>query len=175
MADPTVTDVFNQLVLVNGKLDQLQVNTSLLVNVNASINKGFNDTVNALNVLTAVDIEAVKLLYHQTQQADTMICMLDQISKNTCEILNQATTQTGLQTRLADAMDALLFIAESAHPDGALERERQAKLQAEIERCCPPDEPGPACNYEPCPRPDRIKEPRLPHIDVKGGDQNPPR
>lgn len=173
MADPTITDVFNELVLVNGKLDQVEVNTSIIVNVNASINKGFNDTVNALNILTQVNIEAVKLLYHQTQQADTMICILDQISQNTCEILNQVTLQTGLQTRLRDDMDALLYIAESAHPEAALERQRQAKLQAEIDRCCPPEEPVPACKYEPCEPPKRIKEPQLPRIDVKQDNPKP--
>ncbi len=173
MADPTITDVFNELVLVNGKLDQLNVNTTLIATVNASINKGFNDTVQALNVLTQVDIDAVKLLYHLTQQSDTIICILDQISKNTCAILNQVTVQTGLQVGLRDDMDALLYIAESANPAAALERQRQAKIQAEIEECCPPATPEPVCTYEPCERPKPIGEPRLPQIDDKQDHPQP--
>ena len=162
MADPTVTDVFNQLVLVNGKLDQVQLNTSLIAALNGSINTGFNDTVNALNVLTQVNIEAVKLLYHQTKQGDTMICALEQISKNTCDILTQVTVQTGLQAHLRDDVDVLRYIAESEHSEAALERQRHAELQAEIERCCPPDRPDPACNYKPCDKPETIKEPEIP-------------
>lgn len=172
MADPTVTDVFNQLVLVNGKLDQIEVNTSMITTLSASINSGFNDTVNALNVLTQVNVEAVKLLYHQTQQADTMICALEHISKNTCEILNQVTIQTGLQTRLRDDMEALRYMTESANPQAALESQRLAKLRAEIEKCCPPDELEPACEYEPCERPEPIKEPRLPEIEGEDDKQH---
>jgi outer membrane murein-binding lipoprotein Lpp len=175
MADPTVTDVFNQLVLVNGKLDQVEVNTSMITTLNASINAGFNDTVNALNVLTQVNIEAVKLLYHQTQQADTMICALEQISKNTCEILTQVTIQTSLQTRLREDMEALRYMTESAQPEAALESQRLAKLRAEIERCCPPDPQEPACKYEPCERPEPVKEPRLPEIDDKDDNPEGPR
>lgn len=170
MADPTITDVFNQLVLVNGKLDQVEVNTSMITNLNVSINQGFAETVNALNTIALIDIEAVKLLYHQTQQADTMICALEHISKNTCEILTQVTIQTQLQEHLRDEVDALRYVADSANPEAALERQRFAELRAEIERCCPPDQPEPACEYEPCDRPKPVKELRLPHlpeIDVK--------
>ncbi|MFA5924600.1 MAG: hypothetical protein WC856_25490 [Methylococcaceae bacterium] len=167
MADPTVTDVFNQLVLANGKLDQIEVNTSMVTNLNTSINHGFADTINALQAIAQINIEAVKLLYHLTQQADTMICALEHISKNTCEILTQATIQTQLQERLRDDVDALLYIEESAHPDAVLERQRHAELQTKIERCCPPVRPEPACKYEPCDKPKPVKEPHLPQIDVK--------
>lgn len=165
MPDPTVTDVFNQLVAVNGKLAQIEVNTSMLTNLNVSINQGFAQTVNALNTIALINIEAVKLLYHQTEQAETMICALEQISKNTCEILTQVTIQTRVQKALRDDVDALRYITESAHPEAVLERERHEELQAEIERCCPPERPEPACKYKPCERPEPAKEPHLPQID----------
>ena len=167
MADPTITDVFNQLVLVNGKLDQVEVNTSMITNLNVSINQGFAATVNALNTIAQINIEAVKLMYHLTQQADTMICALEHISKNTCEILTQVTIQTRLQERLRDDVDALRYIAESAQPDAALERQRHAELQAQIEECCPPKSPEPACKYEPCDQPEPVKEPHLPERDIR--------
>ena len=59
MADPTVTDVFNQLVLVNGKLDQVEVNTSVISNLNSSINLGFSATVVRLDNLAAINLDAV--------------------------------------------------------------------------------------------------------------------
>ncbi len=170
MPDPTVTDVFNQLVLANGKLEQVEINTSLVTHLNASINQGFNDTVNVLNAISQINIEAVKLLYHQTKQADAMICALENISKNTCEILTQVTIQTELQQHLGDDIKVLRYIAESAHPEAELERKRHAELQADIELCCPPDEPKPACRYKACDRPGTLDEPKLPEIDIEEKD-----
>jgi hypothetical protein len=178
MADPTVTDVFNQLVLVNGKLDQVEVNTAAITNVNVSINKGFNDTVHAIEnttkaVLTdaQVNVEAVKLLFHLSQQVDTMICAIEHVSKNTCEILTQVTMQTRLQERMCDDLNALRYIAASVHSEAELERRRHAELRAEIEQCCPPELPQPACKYEPCESPKPANEPHLPNIDIKDDDQ----
>jgi hypothetical protein len=168
MADPTVGDVFNQLVLVNGKLDQIDTNTfgqaNAINNLDGDVNKGFKATVDALKIIAQIDIEAVKLLFHLTQQTDTMICALEHISKNTCEILTQATIQTQIQMRLRDDADALRDIAESASPGAAFERQRLAALRAEVERCCPPEEPNPACTYEPCPQPKPAGMPDLPKI-----------
>ena len=176
MADPTVTDVFNQLILVNGKLAQVEVNTSLMANVNTSINSGFSATVSRLDTVALIQVEAVKLLYHITQQNDAMLCILEKISKNTCEILTQVTAQTELQTRMADDLSALRFFAASAQPAAALELQRNSELQDSIDRCCPPPQKDPACKYEPCEHPKRVKEPRIPDIrrpDDKPDDHKP--
>jgi hypothetical protein len=168
MADPTVADVFDQLVLVNGKLDQINLSTTGEANainkLDGDVNKGFKATVDALKTIAQIDIEAVKLLFHLTQQGDTMICALEHISKNTCEILNQVTVQTQIQMRLRDDADALRDIAESAYPSAALERQRLAELRAEVERCCPPEKPQPACVYEACPTHRPVGMPDLPKI-----------
>lgn len=172
----SINDVFNQLVAVNGKLGQIEVNTAnetVATNqVNASVGTldtdlkaGFAATVNALQTIIQLDVDAVQLLLHLTQQADTMICVLEHISQNTCGILNQATLQTQLQTRIRDDADALRDIAESAYPAGALERERLAALRAQIEQCCPPPQAQPPCAYEPCPKPRPPRPPRLPQLD----------
>jgi hypothetical protein len=177
MADPTVGDVFNQLVLVNGKLDQIDTNTfgqaNAVNNLDGDVNKGFKATVDMLEIIALIDIEAVKLLFHLTQQTDTMICALEHISKNTCQILTQATIQTQLQTRLRDDADALRGIAESVYPGAVLEQRRLAELRAEIERCCPPEMPGPACTYEPCFQPKPAGMPDLPKIARDGANPSP--
>lgn len=162
MADPTVTDVFNQLVLVNGKLSQVEVNTSLMANLNMSINTGFTATVGRLDMLAAINVEAVKLLFHQTQQMDTIICMLDQISRNTCSILNELTVQTKLQTTMAKDVSVVRYIAEVSNSGAALELARHQELTAKIEQCCPPPQPEPACKYDPCQRPRPADTPKLP-------------
>ena len=151
----TINDVFNQLVAVNGGLAQ----------IDADVKAGSTATVQALNTLAQIDIEAVKLLFHLTQQTDTMICALEHISRNTCGILTQVTLQTQLQTRLRDDADALRDIAESVYPAAALERARLAALRAEVERCCPPPKVEPACVYEPCDQPKPVRMPDLPRIN----------
>jgi len=175
MADPTIGDAFNQLVLVNGKLDQIDTNTFGLANginnLDSHVSTGFNATVDALKTITQIDIEAVKLLFHLTQQTDAMICALEHISKNTCEILTQVTIQTELQKSLRDDADVLRDIGEAAYPGVALQRQRLAELRAELERCCPSEEPGPACKYEPCEHPRPVEPPKLPEIPR---DDNPP-
>ena len=170
---PNINDVYNQLIAANAALDQIhadivteqtateQVNTSVN-QLDTDLNTGFQKTVAGLATIAQIDTEAVKLLYHLTQQADTIICVLEKISQNTCEILNQATIQTALQTRIRDDADAQLAITESVHPEAALDRHRLRKLQEEIEKCCPPETSPPPCTYQPCPHPRPIQEPKLP-------------
>lgn len=170
MADPTVADVFNQLVLVNGKLDAIDTNTfgqaNAINNLDADVNTGFNKSVQWLQILAKIDVELVKLVFHVTQQNDAMICALEKISRNTCALHTESVKQTRLQTRMAEDLDVLRGVAESAYPAAALERSRLKELEAKIERCCPPEEPKPACQYEPCPQPRPAREPDLPKIDV---------
>jgi hypothetical protein len=176
MPDPTVADVFDQLKIANDKLDQINVSTigqaNGLSQLDGDVNTGFKATVDALHAIAQIDTEVVKLLFHLTQQADTMICALEHISKNTCEMLTQSVMQTRIQDRIREDADALRDIEESAHPEAALLRQRLAALRAEVERCCPPEEPKPACTYEPCPQPRPVGMPQLPEIP-RGSE--PPR
>jgi hypothetical protein len=178
---PSISDVYNQLQAISGKLDQIhadgvaeitatqQVKTSVDT-LDGDVKAGFAATVHGLQVIAQIEIAAVQLLFHLTQQTDTMICALEHISKNTCGILTQVTIQTGLQTRLRDDADALHDIAESVYPAGALERARLAALRAQVERCCPPEQPKPACTYEPCRATRSVEMPDLPKI---GNDATP--
>jgi hypothetical protein len=169
----SINDVFNQLVAVNGSLGQIhadgiaETNATNLVKtsvdtVDNDVKAGFAATLNALNLLAQIDIETVKLLFHLTQQADTMICALEHISQNTCGILNQVTIQTQLQTQIRDDVDVVRDVAEAAYPAAALNRQRLAELRAQIERCCPPEPQKPPCTYEPCSKPRGAEMPDLP-------------
>lgn len=186
MADPTVGDVFDQLVMVNAKLDQIQTNTLPLaagINqvkaavqtglqaavdsikiLNTDVNKGFGATVEVLIAVAQINAETTKLIYHLTQQTDTMICNLEHITKNTCEILNQVTLQTPLQLGMSRDLELIRDIAQSAYPQAALDRQRREKLQGQMEACCPPPELSPPCRYEPCKAPPQAKEPMLPKL-----------
>jgi len=174
-----INDLFNQLVAANGKLDQLHTDvtngtaaTNQVKNsvdqLDTDVKNGFTATVNALTILEQIGVAEIQLLFHLTQQADTMICALEHISKNTCAILTQVTIQTQLKTGIRDDADAMLDITETANPGAALERERLAALRAQIEQCCPPPQPKPACTYEPCKRPDPTRMPDLPNLPKPG-------
>jgi hypothetical protein len=154
-----INDLFNQLVAANGKLDQLHTDAT---NETAATNQVRTSVDTLDNDVKIIGAAETLLLFHLTQQADTMICALEHISQNTCAILTQATIQTELQTRIRDDADALLEIAETANPAAALERRRLAALRAQIERCCPPTKPEPACTYQPCKRPESVPMPVLP-------------
>lgn len=173
MPDPTVTDVFNQLVLANGKLEQVIVNTSLMANLNTSINAGAAATVGRLDMIAAINVESLKLQFHQTRQMDTMICMLEQISRNTCSMLNELAVQTRLQTQMAEDVATQTFIAKSANPEVALDLARHQELVAKIEECCPPERPRPPCDYVTCAKPDPAKEPVIPKIPKQDTQPRP--
>lgn len=153
----SINDVYNELVAVNSLLNQIHADG--VAEVNAT-----NQVRASVDTVAQINVAEVNLLFHLTQQTDTMICSLEQIAQNTCAILNQVTIQTRFQERMRDDLDTLRAIAETAYPGAALERHRFEVLQAEIERCCPPEQPEPACTYEPCPRPRPIKMPQLPPI-----------
>ncbi len=171
----SINDVFNELQTVNNTLTLLhtdnvaelnavnQVNTSIGT-LTTDVNAGFAHTLTALTVLAQIEEAMAKLLFHLTQQTDAMICALEHISRNTCGILTQTTIQTRLQTQMAGDIEALKELTEVAHPAAAVEHAKLAKLKAEIERCCPPEVPPPACTYEPCPAPRPIPLPELPKL-----------
>jgi len=108
-------------------------------------------------------------LFHNNQQNDTIICILEHISKNTCELVNEAHTQTTLQTSIKNNSSLLADLYAATHAEAALTREREEALRKQIEQCCPPKPPELPCGYQPCPAPDPLRE-RPPQVDPR-----PPR
>jgi hypothetical protein len=102
---------------------------------------------------------ADQALAHNSKQNDTIICILEHISHNTCELVNQATMQTALQTEMEEDIDALEGMFASANPAAALEQKRLHHLKEEMERCCPPKTPEPPCHYRPCAVPPALPDP----------------
>ena len=161
--------VQNEIIATNNVTTSVNTVNASVNALDSDVKSGFAATVNGLQVLAQIGEAAVKLLFHLTQQADTMICELGQISKNTCGILTQAMIQTQLQKRLARDAHAIREIEESAHPESVLELHRLADLRAQIEACCPPAQPEPACTYAPCLTPTPVDMPDLPKIPGRTG------
>jgi hypothetical protein len=139
---PSVNDVYNQILLVNTNL------TSLINAVN-----------NVTSALVTIGNYTNQALYQNDQQNGTIICALQQISKNTCALLNESAVQTALQTAMAADIEGLEMMSATANPGAALELERLAALKAQVEKCCPPPKPTPPCDYAPCPEPKPIGPP----------------
>jgi hypothetical protein len=139
---PSVTDVYNQILKVNTNL------TSLINAVN-----------NVTSALVTIGNYTNQALYQNDQQNVTIICALEQISKNTCALLNESAVQTALQTDMVADIDGLEKMFATVNPEAALETERLAALKAQVEKCCPPPKPTPPCDYRPCPEPKPIGPP----------------
>jgi len=122
-------------------------------------NQSLDNIAGKLDQLITLNIYTTQALYQNAQQNDTIICILEKISKNTCDLDNQSHLQTALQTAIRKDADALAELFAITHADAALTREREQALRHEIEKCCPPKPPPPICTYEPCPAPTPIGPP----------------
>lgn len=173
---PTITDVFNQLVTANTNLQQihtdLQIETAStdavrtsVDQVNGTLNAGFVNLSQGIQNLLQLQNFANQVLLHLAAQDDTIICILEKVSQHTCELLNEAHIQTGLQSTMQEGVGTLVELTKSAHAEAALELERQERLRQQILECCPPEKPKPVCLYEPCKAPEAPGNP--PRVDYQ--------
>jgi hypothetical protein len=163
---PNSDDFFQQLQTINGRLLDL---TAAVNQVNATLTTGFGE-------LVTLDQYTNLALSQNAKQNDTIICILEHLSKNTCELLNQSVIQTRLQTEMQKDMDALEAMYGTVHADAALERERLQALKEQIEECCPPAQPEAPCRYAPCLAPKPLPDPpRIDTIERSKPGTKPPR
>jgi uncharacterized phage infection (PIP) family protein YhgE len=170
---PSVSDIYNELLQVNINLQQLHTDlgavdasTDAVKASTDAVKSSVDQAVNRLDLLKSGQDYTNQILFHLSQQTDTMICILEKISRNTCGIWNEAHTQTGVETAIQSATSDSLEIQKYAHADAALELSRQKDMRRQIEACCPPPVAEPVCRYEPCWAPGRLQERR--------DDQPPP-
>lgn len=174
---PSVTDVYNELKAANGQLDTLHADLQQalirLQSIHSEVANGFGNTVGTLNAgftalsqgMQALILQqafANDMLLHQARQQDTMICILEKISRNTCRLVSEAHVQTGLQTSIEKNVLIQTELLKSTHAEAALEIERIDALRKQVEKCCPPKQEAPACTYEPCEAPRFSGEPPRP-------------
>jgi hypothetical protein len=149
---PSINDVFNQLVAVNGTLDRLDTDVVATRNsvdaVNATVAGGFVAVVQGLQAIVAEQHQTVVLLQHLSAQDDAIICALELISQNTCELLNEAVKHTHLLSSIERSTEELRVLGEEAQPAAALAFAEQQRIQARLDECCPPKPTEPTCTYE---------------------------
>jgi hypothetical protein len=155
-ANTRLDGVNGKLDEVKGKLDALKSATDAVKaavdNANKTLSWGFGGLITLGNYTN-------QALHHNALQNDTMICILEHISRNTCMLVNESHRQTALQTAISESTAALADLYAATHAEAALIREREAALRKQIEACCPPTPEPPACTPERCPAPGDLREP----------------
>ncbi|RZT19230.1 hypothetical protein EV589_3494 [Mycobacterium sp. BK558] len=83
--------------------------------------------------------------------AELSLCLLDKLGRIVCMSANEHHRQSGQLATIAATLSRLLEMYRSVHPEQALHHDKFAALQAEVHRCCPPEDTTTAiCHYEPC-------------------------
>jgi hypothetical protein len=152
----TLNDAYDQLVQANGQLTTLhndlqQVNASVQADT-AAVESGFANLDQLVEYTN-------RLLGYEIEQNNTVICNLEKIAKQTCELVNQAVLQTAAQQAMREDLGDLKQLYALANPAAAVEQHRLEGLERKIEACCPPPVEPPACTYEACQRPGKVPPP----------------
>ena len=153
---PSAQDIFNKLVELGDKLDTLNATTQSIKNDDDQL---LNVTSTDLGELVTAYTYTNLALYQNALQNATIICLLEQISKNTCDLVNLATVQTRLQESIEKNTMRMAAMLSATHPEAALALEREEALRRDLERCCPPEPTPPACKQKALPAPKQIDPP----------------
>src|SRR5260370_5501122 len=155
----------------------------------------YSDMINALlkslQSLGALQGFQNEVLTRTLNQSETVVCILERISKQTCESLNEIHSQTRLKESMQASLSTLVELFKSAHPEAAPELARLAKIREQLLACCPPKEEEPVCVYEPCTSldpspasasslsatapPNKVCDAPFPHFDIEAEGQEDER
>jgi hypothetical protein len=159
----SITDVFNALNDIKGKLDQLHAdnlnNGGKLDTVNQSVNNTGGAITARLTTLVQGQALENQLTYHLTLQGETIICALEHISKNTCELVNLTTEELESLRKIQERVRVSCEVLRIANADAALEVDRNDEIYRKMEKCCPDKPEDPPCHYKPCKNPGSFKMP----------------
>ena len=107
-------------------------------------------TQQTVQTVLAVSNFHTEVMTQLLRHLEIVVCLLENISKQTCYALNEAHYQMELQKVSRDALSTLVELYKTEHPKSALEFERLRELNKRIEACCPPEELKPICEPQPC-------------------------
>lgn len=120
-----------------------------------------NDALRWLEELLEQSREQTRLLTELRGAAGLDACLLDKIARILCLTANETHRNRLQLTAIAHSVDVLVELVRASHPAEALQLERLASLKAQVEACCPKEQPfDPICRYEPCD----------PHGGIRRGD-----
>jgi hypothetical protein len=143
---------------LNALISRVEETNDWLEEVRQLVNDGFAAmaagfaSVNARQDITNI------LLRLQIEQNKTMICIMEYISRNSCELLNHSERQTAFQEKIAGYIFAVRHMFATSNPEAALTFDREEEQRQRIEECCPPEPEELPCTYESCPKPEEVRE-----------------
>jgi hypothetical protein len=153
---PSAQDIFNELIKLGDKLDTLNATSAAIKTDDDQL---LNVVGADLGEVIAADTYTNQALYQNALQNATIICLLEQISKNTCDLVNLVAVQTKLQESIEKNTMRMAAVLSTSYPEAALALEREEALRRDLEKCCPPEPSPPACKQKPCPVPTQIEPP----------------
>lgn len=157
----SISDVFNALNQLKGKLDTLHtdnLNSDLKLDSIAQAISDLDAMVDArLHVALHKQYVALKLLEHLTKQQDTALCWLEKIARSACDLVNLADRLHQDTAEIREQGRITTDVLQSAYPDAALSLERRDELRKQIEECCPPKAKEPPCRFVPCEKPSELQ------------------
>ena len=163
----TATNSANALVIAQSIKDEIAETNSRLGVVQSTLQAGFSNLSQGIFLLTELQKVGIFLLDHHRRQNDTLICLGENTNDLLCGITRKLTTQIDLSEATRKLLDRIEGVAVRVHADEAGDYDRQAAIQAEMARCCPPDEP----TLEPCP--ETCPRPKFKPAEPRGGEWKP--
>jgi hypothetical protein len=147
---PSIQDVADQ---INAKLDEINQHTadtvSRLDTLDADLDAGLGSLAEGLLAIWELQKVTNAVLEHQSDQNDTITCLLTNANELLCGMTRKLTRQLELSERQLTSLRRVEAIEERVHAEAAGDYDRQAELEAKLLACCPPEEPP----VEPCPEP----------------------
>src|SRR4051812_38265062 len=162
----SIQDVADQ---INAKLDAIVANTTQTVALETDVRTELQTVVGEIGTLDAHlqagvanlaaglfavwQVERAQLveLRHQSDQNDTIVCLLQNADDLLCGITRKLSTQLEISRHLATSLDRVEGIAERVDAAAAGDYDRLVEVTERIERCCPAPVPAPEPCPEPCP------------------------
>lgn len=139
----SITDVFNALNDIKARLDSLHAD-------NVSNGSKLDTIDGKLDAIDQQERLTNQLVLHLTKQETAIICILEHISRNTCDLVNLSSLQLKALHAIEDQTRVSAEMLRAANPQAALDLQQRDELRREIERCCPPEAEKDRCRYEPC-------------------------
>lgn len=138
----------------NSKLDQLRVradeSNDWLEEVRDLLSSGFATMASGFEGVHQRQDISNQILVFQARQLQTVICVLENISRNTCALVNTSDAQLRQQTEATESVGALRHMYATANPDAALVLSRADEDAARMAKCCPDKPVPPPCTYQAC-------------------------
>jgi ABC-type transporter Mla subunit MlaD len=175
---PSLGDFYDRLGEVNNHVGDMDTELTTLdthvQQTNTQLGTIEGTLTSIAGTLTSIDGDIQQmsqsmttLLTRVVAQNDTIICILEHISRNTCSLVNAAALELRALQSVEVSARELDSMTKTVHPDAALVLARDEAARLELEKCCPPKHIEAPCHYQPCEQPE--KPGQSSHVAVRRG------